>query len=154
MDFDPQNTPQTLKQSVEFAEPIPRKSLEILRDTEALLRHPTVAAIVPILPAKISRRLEVASSVADNTLNQLAEIDIEQISDWELRPARIRIGLIFVGFSALMLVVLLLYLDTLNPELSYLEQVTKYWYEYIWFVNLGVAGMFILGREAMRQPHS
>ena len=41
-------------------------------------------------------------------------------------------------------------LYTLHPELSTVEQIGKYWYEYIWFVSLGVAGMFILGREAMR----
>lgn len=150
MDFEPQNTGETATSSFEFAEPAPRKSLEILRDAEALLRRPTVAAITPILPANISRRLEEVNVVADNTLNGLAEIDIEQISDWELRPARIQVGLSFVGFSALMVIILLLYLNTLYPELSPIEQVARYWYEYIWFVNVGVAGMFVLGREAMR----
>jgi hypothetical protein len=121
-----------------------------LRDAEASLRRPTVAAIVPVLPAQISDRLEAASNVADNTLNQLAEIDIDEISDWELRPARIQVGLSFVGFGALMVIVLLLYLSTLHPELSAIAQVGLYWYQYVWFVCLGVAGMFLLGREAMR----
>jgi hypothetical protein len=150
MDLESQNTAQTSTESLEFAKPTPRKSLEILRDAEALLRRPTVAAIVPILPAKIRTRLEAANTVADNTLNQLAEIDVDQISDWELRPARIQVGLSFVGFSALMVIILLLYLSTLHPELSSTQQVAKYWYQYIWFVNVGVAGMFVLGREAMR----
>ncbi|BAZ11292.1 hypothetical protein NIES4071_31180 [Calothrix sp. NIES-4071] len=150
MDLESQNTAQTATESFEFAEPTHRKSLEILRDAEALLRRPTVAAIVPILPANISRRLEEANIVADNTLNELAEIDVEQISDWELRPARIQVGLSFVGFSALMVIILLLYLNTLHPELNPVEQVAKYWHQYIWFVNVGVAGMFVLGREAMR----
>jgi hypothetical protein len=26
----------------------------------------------------------------------------------------------------------------------------QYWYQYIWFVNLDLTGMFLLGREAMR----
>jgi hypothetical protein len=49
-----------------------------------------------------------------------------------------------------MIVVLLLYLDTVHPELSTVQQIGKYWYQYVWFVCLGVAGMFLLGREAMR----
>jgi hypothetical protein len=150
MDFEPQNTVETATSGFEFAEPTPRKSLEILRDAEALLRRPTVAAITPILPPSLSRRLEKVNIVADNTLNELAEIDVEQISDWELRPARIQVGLSFVGFSALMVIVLLLYLNTLHPELNPIEQVARYWYQYVCFVNVGVAGMLVLGREAMR----
>lgn len=153
MDFEPQNTIPAATENVEFAEPTARKPLELLRDTEALLRRPTINAlssIAPILPSKINEGLLAASAIADETLNELAEIDIDQISDWELRPVRIRVGLGFVGFGALMLLLLLLYLNTLHPELSPVEQVRRYWYQYIWFVNLGVAGMFILGREAMR----
>lgn len=153
MDFEPQNTIPTTTENVEFAEPTARKPLELLRDTEALLRRPTINAlssIAAILPSKINEGLLAASVIADDTLNELAEIDIDQISDWELRPVRIRVGLGFVGFGALMLLLLLLYLNTLHPELSSIEQVGRYWYQYIWFVNLGVAGMFILGREAMR----
>jgi hypothetical protein len=126
------------------------KPLELLRDTEALLRRPAVAAIVPILSPKVARRVKAASSVAEDCLKDLAEIDLEKISDWELQPARIRVGLSFVGFGALMIVVLLLYLDTVHPELSTIQQIGKYWYQYVWFVCLGVAGMFLLGREAMR----
>jgi hypothetical protein len=150
MDSETQNTAETTTTCFEFAEPTPRKSLEILRDTEALLRRPTIGAITPILPAPLSRRLEEANTLADNTLNKLASIDVEEISDWELRPARIKVGLSFVGFSALMVVILLLYLNTLHSELSPVEQIARCWYQYIWFVNVGVTGMFILGREAMR----
>jgi hypothetical protein len=153
MDFEPQNIASNTTENIEFAEPKPRKPLELLRDTEALLRRPTVNALIsiaPILPSKINKGLSVASAVADDTLNELAEIDIDEISDWELRPVRIRVALGFIGFGALMLFLLLLYLNTLHPELTPVEQVGKYWYQYIWFVNLGVAGMFLLGREAMR----
>ena len=142
MALEPQNTARTSPRKVEFSQPPdPRKPLELLRDTEALLRRPTVA----------TRKLRAASSVADDSLKELAEVDLEKISDFELQPLRIRIGLSFVGFGALMIVVLLLYLKTLHPELSAVEQMGKFWYQYIWFVSLGVAGMFLLGREAMRQ---
>jgi len=150
MDLEPEKNAPSEAENVEFAEPITRKPLEILRDAEALLRRPTVAAIVPLLPGKIRDRLENASDVADNTLNELAEIDIDEISDWELRPARIQVGLSFVGFGALMIILLLLYSSILHPEQSAIAQVGEYWYQYVWFVCLGVAGMFVLGREAMR----
>jgi hypothetical protein len=145
MDVEPQETDQTFAES-----PVVRKPLELLRDTEALLRRPTVAALTPILPAKLSQDLGKASLMAEDTLQELAKIDVDEITDFELRTARIQIGLSFVGFGALMLVILLLYFQTLHPELNPAQQVASYWYEYIWFVNLGVAGMFILGREAMR----
>jgi len=128
----------------------PRKPFKILRNTEALLRRPTVAALVPILPAKLSENLQEASDIAEDSLEELAEIDLSNISDWELRPFRIRIGLSFVGFSSLMIIVLALFFTTLHPEMSPTQQIATYWGEYIWFVCLGVAGMFLLGREAMR----
>jgi len=134
----------------EFAEPLNRKPLELLRDTEQLLRLPTVEALVPILPQPLADRLESASVVAEDSLNQLAEIDFDEISDLELQPARILIGLSFVGFGALAIALLILYLYTLHPELSSVNQIWQYWHLYVWFVCLGVAGMFILGREVMR----
>ncbi|BAT54176.1 hypothetical protein NOS3756_31410 [Nostoc sp. NIES-3756] len=155
MDFESKTTASTATDNVEFRRSLTsRKPLEILRNTEALLRRPTVAAITPLLPPKLSNGLQAASTVADESLKELAEIDLEEISDLELRPARIFIGLSFVGFGALIVLVLLLYLNTLHPELSTVEQIRQYWYQYIWFVNLGVAGMFLLGREAMRLPNS
>ena len=150
MDFEPKASTEETPENLEFAEPKKRKPLEVLRDTEAFLRRPTVGAIVPIVSPKLSKRIEEASLVAEDTLSELADIDFDQISDWELRPARIRIGLSFVGFSALMILVLLLYLTTLHPELNARQQIGLYWHEYVWFVCLGVTGMFILGREAMR----
>ncbi|WP_017654476.1 hypothetical protein [Fortiea contorta] len=127
-----------------------RQPLVLLRDTEAALRRATVTALVPILPAKLSKRVEATSVLAENSLNELAEISLEQVSDLDLRPARIQVGLSCVGFGALMIVVLLLYLNTLHPELSPMAQIRQYWYQYVWFVNLGVTGLFLLGREAMR----
>lgn len=128
----------------------PRKPFKILRNTEAFLRRPTVAALVPILPPKLSENLQDANDIAEDSLEELAEIDLSQISDWELRPFRIRIALSFVGFSSLAILILALFLTTLHPQMSPTQQIAIYWGEYIWFVCLGVAGMFLLGREAMR----
>jgi hypothetical protein len=127
-----------------------RQPLELLRYTEAGLRRPIVVILGGILPPQLSQKLQVASTVADAYLQELAQINLEDISDWELHPARIYIGLTFVGFGALMILVLLLYLQSLHPALNTIEQVRQYWYKYVWFVSLGVTGMFILGREAMR----
>jgi hypothetical protein len=151
MDLKPQINPEP--EAPEFAEVPERKPLELLRNTESLLRHQTVAMLVPVLPSAVATRLQDTSDLADTSLNQLAEIDLDQISDQELQPARILMGLTFVGFGALLILWLLLYVNTLHPELSRVEQLRNYWYQYICFVCLGVTGMFLLGREAMR-PNS
>ncbi|MDF5706723.1 MAG: hypothetical protein PUP90_03320 [Nostoc sp. S4] len=151
MDFESKAKAPTATENIKFAQPTTtRKPLELLRNTEALLRHPTVATLAPILPPKLSNRLQTTSSLADESFKQLVEIDLDNISDFELRPARICAGLSFTGFGALTILVLLLYLNTLHPELNTVEQIRQYWYQYAWFVSLGIAGMFILGREAMR----
>ncbi len=153
MDFESKATAPNATDNIDgFAQPS-RKPLELLRNTEALLRRPTVATLTPILPPKLSNRLQVASNIADEALQELAEIDLEQISDLELQSARVRVGLSFIGFGALMILILLLYLNTLHPELSPVEQIRSFWYQYVWFVSLGVAGLFVLGREAMRPTH-
>ncbi|MEH2211574.1 hypothetical protein [Nostoc sp.] len=151
MDFESKANASTPTDNIEFAQPTTtRKPLELLRDTEALLRRPTVAKLSPILPPKLSNRFQATSSLADDSFKELAEIDLNTISDFELRPARILVGLSLVGFGALMILVLLLYLNTLHPKTSTVVQIRQYWYQYIWFVCLGITGMFILGREAMR----
>jgi hypothetical protein len=127
-----------------------RKPFEFLRDTESFLRRQTVSAIVPILPEELGNKIQTTSTIAEEYLNELAEIQFDEVTELELRPARIRVGLAFVGFGALMVSVLLLYLNTIHPELSALQQIGLYWYEYVWFVCFGVAGLFSLGREAMR----
>lgn len=150
MEFEPQKQRREVTQVPEFAEPPVRQPLVLLRDTERSLRYRALDAFTPILPEKLAESLGEASLIADDSLEQLAEIDLEQISDAELRPFRIRVGLVMVGFGALMMVFLLLYLNTLHPELSPTEQMQHYWYQYIWFVCIGVTGFFMLGREAMR----
>jgi hypothetical protein len=150
MDLEREYTNRKTAKNIDFAEPLNRKPLELLRDTEALLRTKTVETLVPVLPQPLGTRLQGASIVAEGSLNQLAEIDLEKISDWEMQPARILIGLSFIGFGALAIALLVLYVYTLHPELSQVEQIRQYWYQYTLFVGLGVAGMFMLGREAMR----
>jgi hypothetical protein len=151
MDFESKANAPTPTDNIEFAQPTStRKPLELLRDTEAMLRRPTVATLSPILPPKLSNRFQATSSLADDSFKQLAEIDLDTISDFELRPARILVGLSLVGFGALMILMLLLYLNTLHPKINTVEQIQQYWYQYVWFVSLGVTGMFMLGREAMR----
>ncbi|MEH2178043.1 hypothetical protein [Nostoc sp.] len=151
MDFESKANASTPTDNIEFAQPTTtRKPLELLRDTEALLRRPTVAKLSPILPPKLSNRFQAISSLADDSFKELAEIDLNTISDFELRSARILVGLSLVGFGALMILVLLLYLNTLHPKTSTVVHIRQYWYQYIWFVCLGITGMFILGREAMR----
>lgn len=150
MDIKPEVTPTPTAEVLEVVEKR-RTALQLLRDTEAPLRQQTVETLVPVLPSSLAESLQSASSVADESLNKLAEIDLDAISDRDLQPARILIGLTFVGFSALLILLLLLYLNTLHPELGAVEQIQQYWYEYIWFVCIGVAGMMLLGREAMRQ---
>jgi len=105
---------------------------------------------MPIVPLSVEYRLRRASKLAEESLLELAEIDLDTISDTELQSARILIGLSFVGFGALFTAFLLLYVSTLHPELNSTAQIRRYWYQYIWFVCLGVAGLFVLGREAMR----
>ena len=143
----PKVTPPT--ETPEFAR-LNRRPLELLRHTEALLRHRTVDTIAPVLPPTIATTLQEVSAVADTSLAELAEIDLDRISDQQLQPARIFIGLSFVGFGALLTALLMLYLCTMHSNLSPAEQMRGYWYPYVWFVCLGITGMFVLGREAMR----
>jgi hypothetical protein len=157
MDFEPKY--QTIRRKVtyqvnaqESIEIAARKPLKILRDTEGLIRRPAVAAIVPLVPQPLATKIESASELAEDSLNLLAEIDLDAISDLELQPARIFIGLSFVGFGALAIALLVLYIYTLHPQLSPQQQIRQYWYHYVFFVSLGVTGLLVLGREIMRFP--
>ena len=150
MEFERRSTVRTAAKPIELSESNSPSPLVVLRDTERSLRQTAVEVLTPILPAPLAASLGEKSLVADESLDVLATIDLAAISDAELKPARIKMGLLFVGFGALAMALLLLYLDTLHPNLSTIEQIRQYWYQYIWFVSLGIAGMFMLGREAMR----
>ena len=101
MDLEPQPTPPITPETIEFAEPLNRKPLELLRDTEAVLRRKTVETLVPVLPPQLGNSLQEASAVAEDSLTQLAEVELDDISDFELKPARILVDLTFAGFGAL-----------------------------------------------------
>ena len=126
--------------------------LVLLRDTERSLRRKTVATLAPLVSAELAARLGEASLVAEESLEKLAEIDLAEIDDRALQPARILVGLTFVGFGALAMVFLMLGFSTLHPDWTLADQMHHYWYPYVLLVGLGVAGMFTLGREAMRPP--
>jgi hypothetical protein len=150
MKLEPETPPQPFAQTQAWVRLEKAKPLVVLRDTERSLRLKTLETVIPLLPVTLSTTLEEASMVANDSLDRLAAIDLDEISDAELRPARIQMGLLFVGFGALALAFLLLYLYALTPGLNPVEQVRRYWFPYIAFVSMGVAGMFMLGREAMR----
>ncbi len=142
---------QNPKERLALAEPT-RSPLILLRDTERSLRLKTVETIAPLLPSETAMNLGETSQAADEFLDELAKIDLDTITDTELKPARIMAGLTFIGFSGLMLMFLLVYLSNLHPKLSAVAQIQSYWYQYVWFISLGVAGLAVLGREAMRPP--
>ncbi|KAM3100889.1 hypothetical protein ACKFKF_10480 [Phormidesmis sp. 146-12] len=142
---------QNPKERLEFAEPTP-SPLVRLRDTERSLRLKTVETIAPLLPSETAMNLGETSQAADEFLDELAKVDLDTITDAELKPARIMAGLTFTGFSGLMMMFLLVYLSNLHPELSAVAQIQAFWYQYVWFISLGVAGLAVLAREAMRPP--
>ena len=137
---------------LELEDSVPRSPLVLLRDSERSLRLKVVDTLTPALPETIAARLGNVSGVAEESLNRLAQIDLTDLNPAELQPARITAGLVLIAIGSLASAFLLLYLYTLQPHLSAGEQVRHYWYQYVWFVCLGVAGLFMVGREAMRPP--
>jgi hypothetical protein len=130
------------------------KPLVIWQGTEQRLRQAMVTAFMPLLPSVFAQQIEETSQFADTSLEALAAIDLDAITPEDLRPARILMGLLFVGFGGLGLVSLLLFIHLWHPHLSLTGQMRAYWHEYIAVVSLGIAGLFMLGREAMRIPPS
>jgi len=150
MQSKPEGSPRASAQSPEFADPIPRKPLVLLKDTERSLRVKTIDAIAPLLPEPLAVNLGEASVMADESLERLAEIDLDEITDADLKPARVQMGMLFVGFGALAITFLLMVLYVLHPEMTVADQIHHYWYQYVWCVGLGISGLFMVGREAMR----
>lgn len=133
-----------------LASPPAPTRLAKLREWEQPWRRKAIATLLPLLPPPAAAKLRKTAEQADETWQDLAVIDLDTLSDADLRPARIYVGLGFVGFAALMLTLLMLHYHSLRPDLILADQIRQYWYPYIFFVCLGVAGMFMLGREAMR----
>lgn len=149
MNLQPEATPPDIPSTLEFAEPSVPQTLEL---SQVKLKQ-TPEVLPDLLLEPLERELEEAPSLG--VIEFLQELNwdvIRSVSDRDLRPARIQVGLTFVGFGSLMLVFLLLYIYGVHPELRALEHIGSYWYPYIWFVSLGVSGLFMLGRESMRPP--
>lgn len=157
MAFKPDHPPSATQDRPEYMTPeIPvnpiseRSPLVRFQQTETFLRQQTLDRLTPVLPIQTARKFNQWSQLADDSWQQLTQIDLAAITDQELKSARILIGLTLAGFGSLFLVWLLLYLYVLHPESNPSAQIRAYWYPYIGFVSLGVTGLILLGREAMR----
>ncbi|MBD2098033.1 hypothetical protein H6F90_23455 [Trichocoleus sp. FACHB-591] len=115
----------------------------------------TIDLLPPLELAPAPPSLEIAAdspaAIASEPINAEPTARLWSLpSATELQPARLRVGLFFVGSGATSLALLWLYIKWVCPEFGPAEQMTYYWQPYIWFVGLGVAGLFMLGREVMR----
>lgn len=151
MDLQPELTPESTSEIFDFAEPSEHQPLELVLNSEAsvVLEQPLSSC----LPIPIEDTGEEETTQAQMSLVDRIKLELKEIGDAELQQARIQVGLSFVGFSALLLMFLLLYLNAMHPGLTVKQQMLRYWDQYIGFVCLGVAGMMMIGREAMR-PHN
>ena len=109
---------KNLKISLFLAPAFEQKPLEILYGTEGFLRRRVVQTIYPLLPPEVGADLQDTSLLAEESLQELAAIKVEEVSDQELQSPRILISLTFIGFSGLLISFLLLYLSTTHPHLS------------------------------------
>lgn len=151
MEIQPQATIQPLTESLEFAEPPepvsladqpPRQKLNL----KYLEPQDTDPAVSPSPWAGIG---ENDSSSGDVRWLSMAFFR-HSIGDRELRHPRIQAGLTFIGFGALGLAFLLLFTHALHPEFDWVAVVSEYWYPYMGFASLGVAGSIVLARESLR----
>lgn len=150
------NSPELIRQVQDIKTPLflapvfEQKPLKIFYGAEGFLRRRVVKTMYPLLPLEIAADLQDTSLLAEESLQELATINVEEVSDRELQSPRILISLTFIGFSGLLISFLLLYLSTTHPHLSLKQQIGYYWYQYIFSVCLGVTGLLLLGREVMR----
>ena len=149
MSLDSQPASAASPKSWDFAEPSEFAELEF---AEPPLPQ-TIDLLPPLETDEASWAIAVEPPVAiapDSIANTPATRPWSLPTTTELQPARLQIGLFFVGSGATSLALLWLYLKWVCPEFGPAEQMTYYWQPYIWFVGLGVAGLFMLGREVMR----
>jgi hypothetical protein len=164
----PAESPAENTEMWEFAEPPERQRLDVVMvppetipslepqcDRSQAMFAPPQDKIADWLsvPAEDMAEASQPPSLREKIVNfylALTKIDRQRITDLEMQPARIQTGLLFVGFSALLLMWLLLHSHTIHPGLTSVQQIQRYWEPYITFVCMGVAGMMMLGREAMR----
>jgi hypothetical protein len=134
-------------ESLEFAEPPVPQTIELLPPLE---RSPRPKPSIDAVP----KRSPVPASEPDSTIDPALKPGLfAPLTAEELRPARIRVGLGFVGASACTLFGLWAYIKWFYAEFGLAESMSHFWYPYTLFIGLGVAGFFMLGREALRpQP--
>ena len=157
MNFEPQPQLEATPERLEFAEPPAGESLQLLQEAQPALPELHVTGATAGEGAGFGADFDAGETPALGEralafVSELAKIDRGAISARELQPARIQAGLTFIGFGGLGMVLLLVYIGSLHPELSWMERVREYWYQYICFVCLGVAGMMMVGRESIRPP--
>ncbi len=151
----PAESPAENTEMWEFAEPPERQRLDVVMvppETIPTSGQDYIADWLSV-PAEDMAEASQPPSTREKIVNfylALTKIDRQSITDAEMQPARIQTGLLFVGFSALLLMWLLLHSHTIHPGLTSVQQIQRYWEPYITFVCMGVAGMMMLGREAMR----
>lgn len=154
MDWQPEQIPENTPETLEFAEPEALLRLELMPVRQISLDLEVLEdGNLPVAIGDIS----VPSSQADAAeiqmpLMEQIKQELQDVGDEDLEPARIQVGLLFVGVSALLLMSLLLYITAMHPGLTVKQQMLRYWSEYVGFVGLGVAGLMMLGRSAMRSP--
>ena len=110
----------------------------------------TIDLLPPLEPAAELPSLEIAAELPAAIAGEAADRSWRLPTTTELQPARLRMGLFFVGSGAISLTLLWLYIKWVCPEFGPAEQMTYYWQPYLYFVGMGVAGLFMLGREVMR----
>lgn len=164
MELEPKPTQPLQPDSLEFAEPPavetlelqPKEALDLVIEPASTEETSVPVEILEPVDIKLNSSISIPQKIQQNWqttqlfFSQLAQIDRRTIDDIEMQPARIKVGLSFVGFGALGMVLLLLHISSIHPNYSFAERLESYWYQYIWFVCLGVAGLFMLGRESLR----
>ncbi|MEB3829854.1 hypothetical protein [Phormidium sp. CCY1219] len=147
MELEPKPIPEQLPETLDFAEDPEREPLELLpvREGTVQLEQPRNTCLPVAVSDARSEDLE-----GDRWGVEEIKFALKNITDEELQPARVYVGLTFIGFSALLLMSLLFYIKAMHPGLTFEQEMLRYWHQYIGFVCLGVAGMMMVGREAMR----
>jgi hypothetical protein len=154
MEIEPQAAHPTSTEVLEFAEPPAAKPLAPL----SLNDRPPPPKLNLKLPESTDSALSYPLSVggweneSTTASNRSFQISLfwRSVSDRELRNPRIQAGLTSIGFGALGLVFLLLYTRAFHPEFDWVALASEYWYPYVGFASLGVAGLMMLGRESLR----
>lgn len=143
MQPEPEARSSQKPENLEFAEPPVPQTLDLLPPLE---RSPRLQKPVELVTERSP------TPVAEPDLTPKRGL-FASITTEELRPARIRVGLGFVGASAFTLFGLWAYIKWFYAEFGLAESMSHFWYPYTLFIGLGVAGFFMLGREALRpQP--